>query len=126
MSSIKVPEPPCGGESCEAVLHQLATAIEHRDAIGMAKGLVMAATDCDPDHAFGILCAESQDRNLKLWQVAERHVDAHRARVQGTRLASSFVTPDRGDPRAGPRDSGRAARVAFPVPRVEQPDLGRG
>ena len=81
MGLISVPDPPCGGAPCADLLRNLAAAAEHRDVVGVAKGLLMAATDCGADAAFDLLRTESQHRNVKLWQVAEGIVREHDARL---------------------------------------------
>lgn len=48
-------------------LHQ---ALESRDLIGQAKGLLMAANRCGPDEAFTLLVSRSQRENRKLVDVA--------------------------------------------------------
>lgn len=49
-------------------------AIENRDVIGQAKGLLMAHEDIDDGAAFELLRRASQDLNVKLHVVAERVV----------------------------------------------------
>jgi GAF domain-containing protein len=49
---------------------QLQIALESRDTIGQAKGLLMARHGCDATAAFGMLRSLSQDSNLKLRDVA--------------------------------------------------------
>lgn len=49
---------------------RLTSAVESRDAIGMAKGILMQRHDIDPAQAFRILVESSQHTNLKLSQVA--------------------------------------------------------
>ncbi|MFC9250779.1 GAF and ANTAR domain-containing protein [Amycolatopsis thailandensis] len=63
------------GAQKEAHLHQ---AIEHRDTIGMAKGILMQRHDIDHARAFSMLVEASQHSNLKLhdiaaWLVEHRH-----------------------------------------------------
>ena len=70
MGSVDVPAPPCGQDDCARLLDQLAGAIERRDDIGMAKGLIMAASDCGPDEAFTILRSASMNRNVKVHTLA--------------------------------------------------------
>ncbi|WP_410575154.1 GAF and ANTAR domain-containing protein [Amycolatopsis sp. cmx-4-61] len=48
----------------------LRAAVEHRDTIGMAKGILMQHHDVDPVRAFRILVEASQQNNMKLHQVA--------------------------------------------------------
>ncbi len=58
---------------------ELEEALTSRDLIGQAKGILMAQVHCGPDAAFDMLRRESQQRNIKLRQVAaeviERTVD---------------------------------------------------
>lgn len=64
-------------------------AIEARDLIGQAKGLIMAGTDSDADEAFRILVAQSQHENRKLRDVAEDVVADHQRRHHLTAAAGS-------------------------------------
>ena len=45
-------------------------ALETRDIIGQAKGVIMAALNCSPDEAFNLLRQQSQHENRKLVEVA--------------------------------------------------------
>jgi AmiR/NasT family two-component response regulator len=74
MGSVDVPAPPCGRDDCAELLGSLARAIERRDVIGMAKGLIMAGSDCGPDEAFAILTRTSMGRNVKLHTIATEMV----------------------------------------------------
>lgn len=58
---------------------QLREAIESRDIIGQAKGILMARENCTADEAFEILRRASQRENLKLREVAAR-VAHHQSR----------------------------------------------
>jgi AmiR/NasT family two-component response regulator len=49
----------------------LRRALETRATIEQAKGIVIAATGCDPDAAFDVLVRQSQHENRKLHAVAE-------------------------------------------------------
>lgn len=49
-------------------------ALEHRDVIGQAKGILMARSAIDADAAFQILVRASQRLNVKLSEVAQRLV----------------------------------------------------
>ena len=51
---------------------QLRTAITSRDLIGQAKGILMERYKIDADTAFGVLVRTSQDRNIKLGEVARQ------------------------------------------------------
>ena len=52
----------------------LNTAIDSRDLIGQAKGIIMARDEVDADEAFAMLVKASQDLNKKLRLVAEEVV----------------------------------------------------
>jgi response regulator NasT len=45
-------------------------ALETRDIIGQAKGVIMAALSCSPDEAFNLIRKQSQHENRKLVHVA--------------------------------------------------------
>ncbi|WP_410592792.1 GAF and ANTAR domain-containing protein [Amycolatopsis sp. lyj-23] len=57
---------------------QLQAAVEGRDMIGMAKGLLMARHAVDPVQAFRLLVEASQTTNVKLRDVAAWLVEHHR------------------------------------------------
>ena len=59
------------------VVHHLRCAIESRDLIGQAKGLVMAKAGCSSDDAFDLLRAQSQHENRKLTDIAAELVERH-------------------------------------------------
>jgi hypothetical protein len=48
----------------------LATALESRDLIGQAKGVIMVSVGCSADEAFQLLKQQSQHENRKLVAVA--------------------------------------------------------
>ena len=48
----------------------LATAIESRDTIGQAKGVIIVTMGCSADEAFRLLKEQSQHENRKLVEVA--------------------------------------------------------
>jgi len=52
----------------------LREALESRDVIGQAKGILMARRNCTPDAAFDALRKASQHRNTKLRDIAEQVV----------------------------------------------------
>lgn len=56
---------------------QLHAAIESRDVIGQAKGLLMAREQLGADEAFEQLRARSQQSNRKLREVAQDIIDEH-------------------------------------------------
>jgi AmiR/NasT family two-component response regulator len=55
-------------------------AIERRDVIGQAKGLIMAESRVTADEAFAMLVTASQRENRKLYQIAQDLVDRHNTR----------------------------------------------
>lgn len=61
---------------------QLKQAIETRDIIGMAKGILMAREGIDAEAAFDMLRAASQAENLQLRDIAQRLVDETDRRAQ--------------------------------------------
>lgn len=56
----------------------LARAVDARHLIGQAQGILMERFDLDADQAFGVLRRYSQDKNVKLRDVARRLVDTRR------------------------------------------------
>ena len=67
----------------EQVVH-LGRAVDSRDVIGQAKGVLMTR-GADPDEAFATLRRISQDRNIKLREVATVVVDLESGRAARTR-----------------------------------------
>lgn len=61
-------------QHARGLIDQLGQAVDHRDAIGQAKGLLMAQHRCGPDEAFEYLRNASQQANIKLHEVAARLV----------------------------------------------------
>jgi GAF domain-containing protein len=57
-----------------SLTEHLREALESRDVIGQAKGILMARRGCTPDAAFEALRKVSQHRNVKLRQIAEQVV----------------------------------------------------
>ena len=58
-----------------AMVDQLTQALDSRDVIGQAKGMLMVRHDMDSDQAFDTLRTVSQHRNVKLRDVATMIVD---------------------------------------------------
>lgn len=56
------------------LVDQLGKALDNRDVIGQAKGLLMSRHRCGPDEAFAHLRNASQQANVKLHEVAARLV----------------------------------------------------
>lgn len=59
-----------------SMVDQLTQALESRDVIGQAKGIIMAREGCTADQAFDILRRASQRTNLKLRDVAMQMVSS--------------------------------------------------
>ena len=57
-----------------SLTEHLREALESRDVIGQAKGILMARRKCTPDAAFEALRKVSQHRNIKLRDIAEQVV----------------------------------------------------
>jgi GAF domain-containing protein len=57
-----------------SLTEHLREALESRDVIGQAKGILMVRRSCTPDVAFEALRKASQHRNIKLRSVAEQVV----------------------------------------------------
>jgi AmiR/NasT family two-component response regulator len=72
------PVPVDDGELAEARAQVLSlqTALESRETIGIALGLVMATYAIDQDRAFAYLARNSQKSNVKLRHIAATLVDA--------------------------------------------------
>ncbi len=61
--------------SAEVEAAQLRQALESRDVIGQAKGILMERRKISADEAFSVLRPASQSLNVKLAQVAQTFVD---------------------------------------------------
>jgi GAF domain-containing protein len=59
-----------------ALIEQLQEALQSRDVIGQAKGIIQARELCGPDEAFERLRYISQHRNIKLRDLAKAVVDS--------------------------------------------------
>jgi hypothetical protein len=57
-------------EKLIALVGHLRVALESRDVIGQAKGIIMASTGCNADEAFALLVAQSQAENRKVIAIA--------------------------------------------------------
>ncbi len=64
-------------------IHHLRRALEHRDVIGQAKGILMATSRISDDQAFAMLRTASQRRNTKLHDIAASIVADHNQLVGG-------------------------------------------
>jgi GAF domain-containing protein len=61
---------------------QLRTALETRDAIGMAKGIIMERENVGREQAFEMLVRLSQNKNTKLREIAEQLVGSVEAKFE--------------------------------------------
>ncbi len=61
-------------DECVGLIGQLRTALESRDVIGQAKGILMARQGISADEAFDLLRRASQRSNVKLRDVAAQVV----------------------------------------------------
>jgi GAF domain-containing protein len=59
-----------------AVIEQLQEALQSRDVIGQAKGIIQVREHCGPDEAFERLRGLSQHRNIKLRDLAKAVVES--------------------------------------------------
>jgi GAF domain-containing protein len=62
--------------SAQSTNDQLRDALDTREVIGQAKGILMEREGCSPDEAFGLLRGISQRTNRKLRDVAQDVVDS--------------------------------------------------
>ena len=60
--------------AAQARIDAMTSALSQRDVIGQAKGLLMAREGLDAEGAFALLAHTSQQRNVKLVQVARELV----------------------------------------------------
>lgn len=65
-------------QSQNEVIGQLRAAMTSRAVIDQAIGIIMAQRRCDPETAFGVLRRISNERNVKLREVAENLVNSFR------------------------------------------------
>jgi hypothetical protein len=72
-------------DAYENELDLIRVALETRDLIGQAKGIIIASMGCSADEAFLLLKKQSQAENLKLYDVAANIVStAQRRRSNAT------------------------------------------
>jgi hypothetical protein len=64
---------------------------EHREAIDLAKGMIMLACRCDAEQAFEVLRQWSQDRNTKVHDIARSMVDAVGTEITGSDDVLAFL-----------------------------------
>ncbi|WP_020659575.1 ANTAR domain-containing protein [Amycolatopsis benzoatilytica] len=75
---------------------QLRTALDSRDVIGQAKGIIMARRGLDADEAFDLLRRTSQELNVKLVHLAGTLAERH-GELDGE-LDGAELAPDEPDP----------------------------
>lgn len=68
--------------SAEDEVDGLTTAMKTRAGIEQAKGIIMALRGCSADEAFDILATQSQNRNIKVSEIAASLIDSMPAREQ--------------------------------------------
>ncbi|MEA2505877.1 MAG: hypothetical protein QOH48_495 [Actinomycetota bacterium] len=78
-------------ELCPNCLH-LVRAVENRDLIGQAKGILMEREGCSADEAFRMLVEASQRANIKVVNIADEIV---RSTARGGALRSHRSRPKR-------------------------------
>jgi hypothetical protein len=102
-SEVTVTQSARSPESLEAEIAQLYEALASRATIEQAKGIVMAAHRLSPEQAWQLMAKVSQDRNVKLRQLAQATVDlvygADPVDPRATAIAVRFLL-GRGRPRA--------------------------
>jgi ANTAR domain/PAS fold len=64
---------------------------EHREAIDLAKGMIMLACRCDAEQAFEVLRQWSQNRNVKVHDIARAMVDAVGTDITGSDDVLDFL-----------------------------------
>jgi AmiR/NasT family two-component response regulator len=78
-------------------LENAAVAIESRDVIGMAKGIVIATAGCTADKAFAILSAQSSAEGRKVYDLAAELVQRQQRRPrradQSCQVGANVVQP---------------------------------
>ncbi|SDM42174.1 GAF and ANTAR domain-containing protein [Allokutzneria albata] len=74
------------------MIEQLQTALDTRQAIGQAQGLVMRCCHCDAPESFRVLVSASQNSNTKLREVATTLVTAHEQDTLANALAKFGIT----------------------------------
>ena len=73
--------PPANAGTEVALTVQLRDALESRNTIGQALGMLMERQQVTTEQAFDILRRASQRENRKLREIASELVDQHNARV---------------------------------------------
>lgn len=88
-------------------IEQLARALESRDVIGQAKGILMVTMRCPAEQAFALMVKESQYENRKLTDVATEIVERAEQRAFARTVADGYtgiaVSPDEAS-RQSPRN----------------------
>ncbi len=69
--------------NAQTVIEQLEEALQSRDVIGQAKGIIQAREGCGPDQAFERLRSMSQHRNVKLRDLAKAVAEAPDETLRG-------------------------------------------
>ena len=87
------PHPDDRVSELERQLATLRRALDSRDTIGMAKGILMAREFCTPDEAFDMLKRASQRTNRKLADVAAEMVLANHRPTTASGAATDSEGP---------------------------------
>lgn len=104
---------------------QLRQALDSRNLIGMAKGILMASSGVSDDEAYAMLVRASQRENVKVREISSRIVARHHAQGRGvTKLVPGRVPPPTRRPppsptapRPSPTSSSKASPPARPDAR---------
>jgi hypothetical protein len=78
-------------------MEMIRQALETRDIIGQAKGIIMAALSCSPDEAFRMLRQQSQHENRKLVEVAADIARRAASRADGPYRGAQAPRPETTD-----------------------------
>lgn len=81
-------------QDSRSLVDQLNTALENRQTIGQAQGLLMRHFGCESDQGFDLLRTASQNTNTKLRDAAAALVSAHEKDDFANALAEFRIEPD--------------------------------
>ena len=77
----------------------LKRAVESRDLIGQAKGVLIVSMRCTTEHAFAVMVKQSQHENRKLGEIAAEIVERAQRRAF-VRKSADNATPTGAEPQA--------------------------
>lgn len=79
-------------------MEMLRVALDTRDLIGQAKGVIMSSLQCSPDAAFVLMRQQSQHENRKLSEIAaEIAARAYRRPTEDEESPSGIAAPPQAD-----------------------------